>query len=379
VLHIIRVPRFFNVIFLWLLIFSRASGGITEIVVFGDSLSDEGNVNSASFGFVPSDDYFDSRVFSSGATWIRTLAEQLDVPEPRHYLAGSGRATNYAYGGAQTGDGDSSFASILIPDVGGQIDAFKNDGRSLGRQSLCTLWIGGNDLNGTSSGNSQRVINRTIANMEGHLEEMISLGAVQIVVPNVPLLGEIPQHNRNAAERRQQNELVHDYNSRLKGLLVSLRNRYPATRFIEVDVAAFMVDLIADPESFGFSNTRDQAYTGPLGGIFGGDVVSNPEEYVFWDDLHPTGPIHEIIGMMAAREVKRSPVSSIQEIVLAGTDTFIRFSSLAWVTYSVERSLDLKQWELIREEVPGTGSVISVTDQGGGNLPAAFYRLILTW
>lgn len=347
--------------------------------MFGDSLSDEGNVNAATFGLVPSDDYFDSRVFSSGATWIRTLAAQLDVPEPRHYLAGSGDATNYAYGGAQTGDGDSNFASILIPDVGRQINAFKSDGRVLGRQSLCALWIGGNDLNGTSSENAQRVINRTISNLEEHLEELISLGAVQIVVPNVPLLGEIPQHNRNASERRQQNELVHDYNSRLESLLVNLRNRYPETRFIGVDVAAFMVELIADPEAFGFSNTRDQAYTGPLGGIFGGDVVSNPQEYVFWDDRHPTGPIHEIIGMMAAGAVKHLPSSQIQEVVRAGVDTFIRFSSRAWVTYSVERSLDLERWELISEEVPGTGSLISVTDQGAGNLPAAFYRLTLEW
>ncbi len=380
VVHIMGMPRLYFLILLWLLFSTRASGGINEIIVFGDSLSDMGNVDETSFGLVPSDDYYDSRVFSNGAPWIRTLALELGVTEPSYSLSGSSRATNYAYGGAQTGNGDSMFESFLIPGIGGQIDAFKADGRSFGRQSICTLWIGGNDLNGTSSGNAQRVINSTISNLEDHLEEVISLGAPQIVVPNLPLLGEIPQHNGNNSRRRQQNELVIDYNARLAALIATLRQRHPVTRIIEVDVAGFMAELLENPGVFGFTNVRDQAYTpGLLGGIFGGSVVSNPDEYVFWDDLHPTGPIHELVGMMAAREVQRPPVASILEVRIADSDALIRFDSLGWVSYRVERSLDLREWKPIGGEIPGTGSLVSITDPGAGNFPAAFYRLAMEW
>ena len=115
VVHIMGMPRLYFLILLWLLFSTRASGGINEIIVFGDSLSDMGNVDETSFGLVPSDDYYDSRVFSNGAPWIRTLALELGVTEPSYSLSGSSRATNYAYGGAQTGNGDSMFESFLIP------------------------------------------------------------------------------------------------------------------------------------------------------------------------------------------------------------------------------------------------------------------------
>jgi len=374
------MPRIFFVILCWLLCCIRVSGGISEIIVFGDSLSDMGNVNEATFGLVPSNDYFESRVFSNGEPWISTLASELGIAEPKHSLSGSSRATNYAYGGAQTGDGDSSFASIFIPDVGGQIEAFETDGGMFERQSLCALWIGGNDLNGTSASNAQGVINITIANLEDHIEKIIELGALQIVIPNVPLLGEVPQHNTNSAERQQQNELVSDYNATLVDLIADLRVRYPEIRLIEVDVEAFMLELLADPGAFGITNVKDQAYTpGPLGDIFGGSVVDNPDGYAFWDDLHPTGPIHEIVGMLAAREVQRPPVNPVPEIRFAGPDTIIRFDSLGWATYQVERSFDLKEWLPLGQKFFGNGDSIDVTDQGAGDFPTAFYRLTMEW
>ncbi|MGK0190016.1 MAG: phospholipase/lecithinase/hemolysin, partial [Verrucomicrobiales bacterium] len=66
-----------------------SSGEVTEVVVFGDSLSDNGNVNALTFGFVPSDDYFGSRVFSNGAPWVRFLAGGLGVTNPDNSQSGS--------------------------------------------------------------------------------------------------------------------------------------------------------------------------------------------------------------------------------------------------------------------------------------------------
>src|SRR5579872_6310142 len=65
---------------------------ITQIVAFGDSLSDTGN-DLIAFGS-PQPPYYQGR-FSNGPNWIDDLAAKLGVPDPQPSLAGG---TNYAYG-----------------------------------------------------------------------------------------------------------------------------------------------------------------------------------------------------------------------------------------------------------------------------------------
>ena len=52
-----------------------AFGCVEELIVFGDSLSDNGNLYAAAG--VPGPPYFEGR-FSNGPTWVEVLAERLD-------------------------------------------------------------------------------------------------------------------------------------------------------------------------------------------------------------------------------------------------------------------------------------------------------------
>ena len=72
----------------------------SEMIVFGDSLSDTGNVHIASTaqGLIP-DPGFDGRL-SNGPIWLDRLAERLTLASPSPSLTGG---TNYAYAGAKTG------------------------------------------------------------------------------------------------------------------------------------------------------------------------------------------------------------------------------------------------------------------------------------
>ncbi len=81
-----------------------------EIIVFGDSLSDTGNV-FISFGAPPSPPYFDGR-FSNGPVTIERVADRLGLPAPSPSLIGG---TNFAWGGAETGPG---FGSSGTPNLG---------------------------------------------------------------------------------------------------------------------------------------------------------------------------------------------------------------------------------------------------------------------
>src|ERR1043165_7474947 len=79
------------------------AGPFRGVVVFGDSLSDSGNVFAATKPVLAkaipvSPPYFQGR-FSNGPVWVAILAEQLGLPL-RPFLQGD---TNFAFGGAATG------------------------------------------------------------------------------------------------------------------------------------------------------------------------------------------------------------------------------------------------------------------------------------
>ena len=64
------------------------AGGITEIVVFGDSLSDTGNLYLASGKTTPPSPPYFLGWFSNGPLWVERLASRLVVVPPRPSLLG---------------------------------------------------------------------------------------------------------------------------------------------------------------------------------------------------------------------------------------------------------------------------------------------------
>ena len=67
------------------------AGQFTKLVVFGDSLSDTGNVFAVTHGAVPPSAAYYAGRFSNGPVWPEYLAASLSLP-----------LENFAYGGAQT-------------------------------------------------------------------------------------------------------------------------------------------------------------------------------------------------------------------------------------------------------------------------------------
>ncbi len=68
----------------------------SRVVVFGDSLSDIGNIDDATLGVVPGRTYYNGR-FSNGPAWVERLASDLGAPPLGPSTAGG---DNFAYGGA---------------------------------------------------------------------------------------------------------------------------------------------------------------------------------------------------------------------------------------------------------------------------------------
>src|SRR5262245_981433 len=104
---------------------SASAGQVTQIVSFGDSLSDVGNFYAATGGLSPPSPPYDAGRFSNGPIWIEYLAHNLGIAAPTTSSSGG---TDYAYGGAMSGAGttSSTFLGVTatVPNIGTQINTF---------------------------------------------------------------------------------------------------------------------------------------------------------------------------------------------------------------------------------------------------------------
>ena len=299
----------------------------SEMIVFGDSVSDTGNVHIAStaLGQFP-DPGFDGRL-SNGPIWVDRLAARLGLASPSPSLTGG---TNYAYAGAKTGVEPRNRTSVLtrevlpIPNTGTQINNYLGDHPAGFRHDqLVALWGGGNDLVETrTAADTQRVVD----NLEAELMALNANGAGDVLVPNQIDQADTPIFNRRQGPAAQMAEVNRLFNTQLDTMLDDLDgNPDLKIRIHRLDAFSLFKDVIADPGEFGLSNVTDAALDLALiGPPFAQPypVVDDPENYLFWDYVHPTTVGHQIIGDAAfnalAKDATQVPEPPSVALVIIG-------------------------------------------------------------
>jgi len=255
------------------------AGPFNQIVVFGDSLSDTGNANTR-LG-VAGAGYFDGR-FSNGPLWVEYLATELQLAPPVANLESS-TGRNYAFGGART-DG-SGLISFFINDINEQVpDYLNNDGGPSGDE-LIVVWGGANDfLDGETN------VSVPVDNLANDITALHAAGGRNFMVVNLPLLGQTPRFV-GTPDQTVFDGLSLGFNNQLGFALDSLEATLTGIEFFRVDAAALIGAATQDPGSFGFTNVTDEAM---------GLVGIDPDEYLFWDDVHPTTAAHNLLADSAA-------------------------------------------------------------------------------
>ncbi len=258
-----------------------SAGPFSELVIFGDSLSDTGNAYE-SLGSLAMDpnDYYMGR-FSNGPVWVEYLATELQLSPPvGNYISGSGR--NYAFGGART-DG-SGFVSLFINDIDEQAPDYLNDGGPSGDE-LIIVFGGANDFFDGQT-NPATPVNSLAAD----ITSLHNAGGRNFLVVNLPLLGKTPRYVGTSNESVFDNYST-QFNSQLDSSLNSLEGSLTDIQFFRLDAAAIISDATQNPTSYGFTNVTDQAL---------GQSGINPDEYLFWDNVHPTTAAHNLLALDAA-------------------------------------------------------------------------------
>jgi phospholipase/lecithinase/hemolysin len=270
---------------------SAAAGPFSDLVVFGDSLSDVGNISSATFGIYPGPYYFNAR-FSNGPVYVEALATGLGLPATVRSTAGG---SNFAYGGAQT-SGTGGFNGLFIRDVDEQVDQFLAS-RTADPDALFVVFAGSNDLVG-----GQTNVNIPVNSLSEDIGRLIADGARQFLVPNLPLLGYTPRFNGNPTTLAQYNSRTTSFNSALDVMLDGLETSNPALTVFRLDVAGLFNQALVNPAAFGLTNVTQSAAPGLQPGTSSYNtslIAPNANEYLFWDDLHPTATVHAYLAQAA--------------------------------------------------------------------------------
>jgi phospholipase/lecithinase/hemolysin len=258
---------------------------ITQIVVFGDSLSDVGNTFAAKG--IPPAPYFQGH-YSNGPIWVERLAVQLGLPAPTPSLLGG---SDYAFGGAETGTG---FSPKGVPNMLTQVGAYLNK-HTPTPGTLFVVWGGANNF---FDGQTNPLV--PVGDIGTAITALAGAGAKQFLVPNHADLAATPYgHTLPPAARAGLSALTQGYDAALAAELNGLRKSL-GVKIDLLDNYSRFQQILADPAAFGFSNVTTSAL---------GDGVLSGNGYLFWDSVHPTTAGHQIIADAAHTAVTPEPSS----------------------------------------------------------------------
>ena len=120
-----------------------------------------------------------------------------------------------------------------------------------------------------------------------------AVGAQTVLVPNIPNLGVVPSITRfGPGVSAFATLLSNQFNAALDAMLDGITG----VNIVRFDTFGFVTDVVTNPAKYGFTNATQPCYSGFVEPNPSGTECSNPDGYVFWDVLHPTRKLHEVLA-----------------------------------------------------------------------------------
>ena len=246
--------------------------------------------------------------------------------------------TNYAVAGARAG-GSS------LGDLNAQIAGFLTDFPSAPSDALYVVFIGGNDVRDARSAlvfpltlgppgsiidipspmispltglTPVTIIANAVSAIDTSIRQLITAGARTFLVVNSPDIGSLPETRTGAAAAEEllgiparliingATRVTRQFNSqlalRLRQIRLEQKRMGDPVELNEFDLFAFLEGIRAAGSELGFVNTDDACFNSALYQATGirefdedcGAALFNT--FVFFDAIHPTAKVHEIVG-----------------------------------------------------------------------------------
>ncbi len=286
-----------------------ADKSFDNIYIFGDSISDTGNLASVLGFTLPSPPFYESSRISNGPVSVEVLAQKLGLnANPSLHLTGPEQGTNYAVAGGRAAADATDPRSLAI-----QMNSFfSNHPNGVSNETLFVMFIGGNDvrdaLDFASISESKNHIDLAIENVKNALNALLNAGAEHILIVNSPNVGTTPETSRIALEtgdpdyRKRAIKLSKFYNKQLKKVRKKLKRKNDA-KFYKFNLFKYANFIIKKGKSFGFENVTDACFNTDEFVFFEiCDNGANFSKFIFFDELHFTARVHKLIGNEMARK-----------------------------------------------------------------------------
>jgi phospholipase/lecithinase/hemolysin len=325
------------------------SSPYSGIYAFGDSLSDAGNDSILTSATTPepvSPPYFHTNysilggiaseagaTFSNGPVWVQDLSLALGLGTLEPSLLGG---NDFAYGGAETGStpqdaGNTTVAAISLPE---QLTEFSVEAGKIAANALVTISVGANDifaiLSSTTLSAAQQATDVTDAvnNEVAALQTLASDGARNFLIFNVPDLGLVPEVTQGLVNGSNTPSATLDtlaanlsasYNSQLAADLAS-DSKLDGATVDTLNSYALIQSASVDPSAYGLTNTSTPVWSGNFTSTNSGTLAATSlvqqNQYLFWDDYHPTAAVHQILANQALALV--DPTSAATQATVTG-------------------------------------------------------------
>lgn len=284
---------------------SGPASAFSELVVFGDSLSDSGNLYKLSdvvsdlfplpdLQAVPPAPYFDGR-FSNGKVAVEYLSTLLGVP-----------LKNYAVAGAATGATNPNFTNLpavpildalkytgLSSQVGNYTLALTLSGTQADSNALYVVWAGANDITHATNlaGTFGSVISTAVDNIAGAVTSLYGKQARNFLLPLLPDLGATPRAlAMDAVQPGTASFLTlvsEQFNQALSARFAQLAATWTDEHFYVYDTFSEQHRTLALAEDAGY-NVTEACFNASVPSL----CADYGASYYYFDDIHPTTSTH---------------------------------------------------------------------------------------
>ncbi len=265
----------------------------SRLVVFGDSLSDNGNLFLFTGGTQPPAPFYYQGRFSTGPVFVELLGFNLG-----RFAAGDSNAgsINYAFGGART---DLAGAP---PGMRTQLNAYLGGGGTFGPNDLVSVLGGANNIfqglpaagaSTNPAGAIQVVSLAAAADINLIVNNVATAGAGTILDTNRPTLRRTPPFAGSPAAPLAD-YAVTTFNGALASGLNTVAANQPGTNIILMDLFKIGDTIAGNPTAFGVTNVTDPCFN-----QVALTLCSNPDDYFYLDGVHPTAAGHRASASLA--------------------------------------------------------------------------------
>ncbi len=294
---------------------SLTASAYNSVVAFGDSLSDNGNLLSATGGLIPLTGAYWNGRFSNGKAAVEVLAEQLGVG-----------LVDLAYGGAGTGFSNPQFLGTALEPTGirSQVAGYLSaTGGHADASSLYFVWGGPNDFLvalDAPSPDFAAIVGAGVTNLVSSVDQLYAAGARNFLLPLMPDLGATPRalslNTVMPGTSLALSGLSASFNGLLSGAYADWAVGHADAHVTVFDTFTAQHLLLASAAGLGITDTTSACFTG--GPTTPGALCANPGEHFYFDDIHPAAAVHHSLGLQLAAAVPEPSTYALMALGLLG-------------------------------------------------------------